>query len=256
MSSSNTIQSIDRALSILEFLYRHGHEASISEISAATNLFGSTIHRILRTLKERGYVYQNQKTSKYWLGMRFYALGNAVKENMPLVSIIEPLADIVARKYGETVYVAVPSFLSPRQAQQALILKISYSTFILRTSPNVGAVTLAHGSATGKCMMAYYSEALLETYRQYPLVQQTEKTITDWDVMLKELRKIRQNGYAIDREEEETGLTCVAVPIIDSRGSIIAAISLSGPTHRMSEFAVEDILADLKHVSSQINTYI
>ena len=154
-----TVQSIDRAIAILDFLYRENREVSISEVSAGTGLFGSTVHRILNTLKQGGFVYQNDSNSKYWLGLKFYSYGDAVKANLPIVSMVEPIADEIAKKYRETVYMTVPSYESPHLAQQAHILKVSHSSFILRSSPSVGAISPCHVSATGKCLMAYYPES-------------------------------------------------------------------------------------------------
>ena len=81
----STVQSIERAVDILEFLYRKREEASIREISGETGLSGGTVHRILGTLRQRGFVYQNESNSKYWLGLKFYSYGDVVKENLPIV---------------------------------------------------------------------------------------------------------------------------------------------------------------------------
>lgn len=248
---NQTIHSIERALDIIEFLYKKGEEASIKEISAATGLFGSTIYRILSTLKARGYIYQNYTNSKYWLGSKFYGLGNAVKNNMPLAQIAEPYAAEVARKYNETVYTAVPYYQS-NLPQQVVISKVSYSPYILKNSPEIGSISLSHGAATGKCMMAYYPERLIAEYRRYQLPAITHKTITDWDVMEEELRRIRANGYAMESEEEEVGITCIAVPVLDSQGNLLASVSLSGPTTTIFEYKINDILADLREVASKV----
>lgn len=249
-----TIHSIERALDIIEFLYKNGDEASIREISSATGLFGSTIHRILSTLKLRGYIHQNEKNSKYWLGSKFYGLGNAVKDNMPLAEIVEPYADEIAKKYRETIYTAIPYYQSTLP-QQVIVSKVSYSPFIIKNSPEVGSISFSHGAATGKCMMAYYSDKLLEEYRKHPLPPLTHKTITEWPVMDEELRRIRFNGYAMESEEEEVGTTCLAVPILDNKGNLIASISLSGPTAMVFEYKINDILADLKDAASKIASH-
>ena len=249
-----TIHSIERALDIIEFLYQNGEEASIREISAATGLFGSTIHRILSTLKLRGYIHQNENNSKYWLGSKFYGIGNAVKENMPLAEIVEPYADAIAKKYRETIYTAIPYYQSTLP-QQVIVSKVSYSPYIFKNSPEVGSINFSHGAATGKCMMAYYSDKLMDEYRKHPLPTLTHKTITEWPVMDEELRRIRINGYAMESEEEELGTTCLAVPILDSKDNLIASISLSGPTAMVFEYKINDILADLKDAANKIASH-
>ncbi len=249
-----TVQSIDRAIAILDFLYRENREVSISEVSAGTGLFGSTVHRILNTLKQGGFVYQNDSNSKYWLGLKFYSYGDAVKANLPIVSMVEPIADEIAKKYRETVYMTVPSYESPHLAQQAHILKVSHSSFILRSSPSVGAISPCHVSATGKCLMAYYPEKLLEEYSKTQLPALTPNSVTDWDMLRKELEKIRIHGYAVESEEEELGLTCVAVPILDKNQCVVAAVSLSGPTARIFSFPINEILRDLRRISEKVNS--
>ncbi len=249
-----TVQSIDRAIAILDFLYRENREVSISEVSAGTGLFGSTVHRILNTLKQGGFVYQNDSNSKYWLGLKFYSYGDAVKANLPIVSMVEPIADEIAKKYRETVYMTVPSYESPHLAQQAHILKVSHSSFILRSSPSVGAISPCHVSATGKCLMAYYPEKLLEEYSKTQLPALTPNSVTDWDMLRKELEKIRIHGYAVESEEEELGLTCVAVPILDKNQCVVAAVSLSGPTARIFSFPIKEILRDLRRISEKVNS--
>lgn len=255
-SASNTVHSIDRALDIIEFLHQNGAEASISEIRTGTGLSNSTIHRILSTLKSRGYIYQNNENAKYWLGLRFYSLGIILRDKMPLVDILEPMADAIARKYGETVYVTIPSFQQPDRPQQLMLIRCTYSPYILRNSQNVGTVSLSHGSATGKCMMAYYPQTVLDNYHRFPLPKLTEKTITDWEVMDKELALIRARKYAIDSEEEDRGVTCIAVPLLDSHDNIIASISLSGPTVRIANHPFSAILTDLDDVREKIITYL
>ena len=98
MADANIIVAVDHAIDVIEYLFSVKQEASIREISVATGMSNSSVHRQLLTLKERGYVYQNPETLKYWLGMRFYALGNLVKSNMPLVNLLSAALDALAEK--------------------------------------------------------------------------------------------------------------------------------------------------------------
>ena len=208
-------------------------------------MFGSTIYRQLNTMKERGYIYQNPENSKYWLGLRFYAIGNLIKSNLPIVNILGAQAELIAKKYRQSVFIAVPDYSSDIYAQQAVIYRKSYSSVLLRNEASVGTISPAHASATGKCMMAHYPEGLMQQYHQNPLLKLTEKTTTEWDVLDAELATIRARGYALDSEEETEGRTCVAVPVLDSYQNIIAAISLSGQTKSIFENPVNAIVEDL-----------
>lgn len=247
-----TIHSIEKALDIIEYLYQYNQEANLRDICKATGLHGSTAHRILSTMKNRGYIHQNEKNAKYWLGFKFYGIGNAVKDNMPLAEIIEPYADKIARKYKQTVYTAMPYYQSDTP-QQVIVYKVSHSPYIIRNSPDVGTIAASHGAATGKCMMAYYPEKLIAEYKQHPLPMLTAKTITDWNILEDELQRIRRNGYAMESDEEEIGSTCIAVPITDKQNSIIASVSLSGPTSMIFEFKINDILNDLREAATEVS---
>lgn len=256
MVEGNKIQAVNHAIDIIEFLYQAGREVSISEISNGTGMFGSTIHRQLATLKDRGFVYQNQENAKYWLGLRFYAIGNLVKNNMPIINILSTHADAVAKKYGQTVFIAVPDYSSDLYAHQGIVYRKSYSSVLMRNEAREGMVLPSHNSATGKCMMAYYPESLLQQYSVNPLVKMTEKTITDWEVLKAEFATIRARGYALDSEEEEDGRTCIAVPVLDSYHNIIASISLSGQTRSIFENPVNAMVRDLKEVAAVVGSKI
>lgn len=256
MAEHNGVQSVNHAIDIIEYLYQVGREASISEISAGTGMFGSTIHRQLSTLKERGFVYQNPENAKYWLGLRFYAIGNLVKNNLPIINILAPFADQVAQTYRQTIYIAIPDYSSDVCAHQAMVYRKSFSAVMLRNEVKVGMVIPSHGSATGKCMMAYYPEALIQQYSQTPLVKMTEKTITDWGNLKAEFATIRARGYALDSEEEEDGRTCIAVPVLDSYHNIVASISLSGQSRSIFESPVNAMVRDLKAVADIVASKI
>jgi DNA-binding IclR family transcriptional regulator len=256
MANSTKIQAVDKAIDIIEFLYNYGKEASISTISGETRLLSSTVFRQLSTLKARGYIYQNPENSKYSLGLRFYALGNQVSENLPLIHVISSMAEKIAEKYKQTIYVTMPSYASSMCAQQMIIDRKSFSPFIARNAATVGMITPSHASATGKCMMAHYPEDLIRQYEQYPLLRLTEKTITDWTMLTAEMKSINEKGYALDSEEEEEGQTCIAVPVIDSHKRIIAAISLSGQTKSIFKYPVNDIVNDLNSIVKEIDKLI
>ena len=256
MTTSNNINAVNRAIDIIEFLYHTGCEASISEISKGTGMFGSTIHRQLNTLKERGFIYQNPENSKYWLGLRFYAIGNLVKHNLPLVNILGADADALAQKYKLTIFIAVPDYSSELFPQQAIIYRKSYSPVLLSTDATVGTISPSHVAASGKCMMAYYPEKLIEQYSIHPLMKITDKTITDWNILKAELATIRTRGYALDSEEEMEGKTCIAVPVLDSFHNIIASISLSGMTRNIFENPINALVEDLNKLAELVENKI
>ncbi|HIS52965.1 MAG TPA: IclR family transcriptional regulator [Candidatus Onthomonas avicola] len=249
--SDTSIQAVERSLDIVEFLYHFGREASVSEISEGTGMFGSTVFRQLSTLKKRGYVYQNAENQKYWLGLRFCALGNAVKLNTPIIQCVDAAATAVAEKYSQTLTVTVPQYSSAACAQQTVIYCKSFSV----TSADldvVGEVIPCHCSATGRCLMAYYSKEQMEQYSRHPLTKVTNKTVVDWMALKAELESIRYRGYTCVSEEEKEGQTCVAVPVLGENGELIAAIGLAGDTMRMFDYPINCMVADLEQIAEQI----
>ena len=256
MSSNPPIQSLNRAIDIIEFLYHCGHEASISEISEGTELFGSTVYRMLSTLKARGYVYQNEQNAKYGLGLRLYTIGKTVKENIPLVNVFQNMAVRIAEKYQETVYVAIPSYQSPAIPQHVIALKVCRSEYVPRNAIEEGAIVLSHTSALGKCLMAYSEEAVLQEYRKHPLVKLKPNTLTDWEALDGEFNTIQNNGYAIELEQESDGQTCIAVPALDHNRQILASIGLAGPMKNIFQYTINSIVEDLYNIVGQAKELI
>ncbi|MBR0417710.1 MAG: IclR family transcriptional regulator [Erysipelotrichaceae bacterium] len=252
VKSAETVKSLGRAFEIIEYLAKNGEEAGVKQIADNINASMSTVYRQLNTLKDMGYIFQNPNNSKYWLGLRFYMLGNLVKNNLPIVNLMSQQADELAQKYKQTVYIAVPDYTSDFCAQQAIIYKKSYNPIIFRNEAVVGTISPSHSAASGKCMMAYYPESLMKMYHQYPLSRITNRTISDWNVMDRELETIRIRGYALDSEEEEEGKTCIAIPILDSYQNVIASISLSGPTATLLQNPIMEIVNNLKDVGKPI----
>ncbi len=253
MADKDLISAILRASSIVDHIFKTQSECSIREICQGTGLTASTVFRQLATLKECGFIYQNPANQKYGLGIRFYAIGNYVKHNLPIVNIIGPEMERLAKKYHLTAYVAIPNYSSEVTAYQTMIYRKVGGNFMARNDLPVGSVTVSHVSATGKCMMSHYPDTLLDRYRGNPLVKLTSKTITDWDVLNAELASIRARGYALDSEEEEDGKTCLAVPVLDSYGSIVASISLSGQTSAIFENPLNRLIGDLQEAAKLVS---
>lgn len=256
MAPAGQTQSLHRAIDIIEYLYETGHEASISEVSEGTGLFASTVYRLLNTLKERGYVYQNENNSKYGLGLRLYTIGQAVKENIPLVNILEPMTIKVAEKYKGIVYIAVPVYQSSDTAQHSIVRKVCRSDYIPRNSVEEGAIVLSHTSALGKCIMAYCPPQIMEEYRKHPLIRLKANTLTDWDALTGELHTIQNNGYAIELEQETDGQTCIAVPVLDHNRHVLASIGLAGPMNEIFQYKINSIVEDLSAIVRQASDLV
>lgn len=253
---SANIKSLDTAIDIVEFLYISGKAMSINEISKGLGLYKSTVHRMLNTMKRRGYIHQNESDLKYSIGSRFYSIGLLLTDTFRIFDILQPYAWTLSEKYGECIHVSVPDFMAEDCPKQISVLKANAGNSVLSATPPLGIPSSSHCSASGKCLMAYTGEAYLGRYRNCELKKYTNTTITDWETMDQELRKIRADGYAVDREELEEGLMCIAVPMLNAKGEIIAAVSMIGSCLRLNRYKLEDIVRDLYDMIGNVEAYV
>jgi IclR family transcriptional regulator, KDG regulon repressor len=255
-AGSDKIGSIDRALDILILLYDEQRELGVTEIGAALGLYKSTVYRTLATLEKRGFVQQNTENGKYWLGMKIYAIGMAVGEKMPLKQLVQPFAKRLSDKFNEVVNVSVLDTTSGKYPRSVLIHKEESANQVLRINPGIGSSSNCYCSAVGKSLLAFSPKEVLDKAKEEDFSAYTANTIRNWDQLMKELQDIRLNGYAIDNEEQEIGLTCVAAPILDRNNRSVAAISLSGPTVRIKSRDFEDIVNEVKRTASEISALL
>lgn len=222
------VQSVGRALDILEILADAGGEMAISDIASATELPLPTIHRLLRTLVSRGYAHQTPRR-RYALGSRLIPLGElaggAVGESARPI-----LADLVAQ-VGESASLAM------RDLNRAVYVAHVPSTHSMRMFTEVGRRVEMHATGVGKTLLAMGNdEDARNVAERVGLAARTPNTITTLDGLLAELDAIRRQGYALDAEEQELGVTCMAVPVA---GPVRLAMSVSGPTSRMDDARLE-----------------
>lgn len=244
-----TVAAVDRAVDIIEYIYQQGGECTLSGIAQGLGIPKSAVHRMLYTLKNRNFIYQDEQTGRYGLGTRLFVLGRMIEEKNAFVSVVRPYADRLNARYGECVHVTVPYNGGGDLPRQLLIAKIQNPQSVLRVSPPVGALTYCHASASGKCMLAFSQPGFLDRYRGRPLIGFTPNTITDWGILDAQLEQIRAQGYATEDGETELGLSCTAVPVLSRRGELCVVVSVSGPTSRLRALGQEQLVRDLKKVA-------
>lgn len=255
-AGSEKIGSIDRALDILILLYDEQRELGVTEIGSALGLYKSTVYRTLATLEKRGFVQQNPENGKYWLGMKLYSIGMAVGEKMPLKQLVQPFARKLSQKFNEVVNVSVLDTTSGKFPRSVLIHKEESTNQVLRINPGVGSTSDCYCSAVGKSLLAFSPKEVLEIAKEEKFSSYTANTLRNWEELMRELEDIREKGYAIDNEEQEIGLTCVAAPILDRNNRAVAAISLSGPTVRMKSMNSEEIINEVKRTAVEISALL
>ena len=242
------VKVLDKTFSILEILLQHGSSMHMTEISEKLGLYPSTIHRILDTLKHRGYVEQDSHTQKYQLGLKVLELGMAKLHQMDLVREATPYLKELVNQCNETVHLGV------LEAGEVLYLAKEESSQTIRMISYVGKRAPLHCTSLGKVLLAYLSaEERKKILGGEVLPRLTENTITGKMELEQELDKVREQGFALDREENEKDVHCVAAPIRNYQGEVIAAISISSPIFRLNKNKQNDLKEALVETSKKIS---
>lgn len=235
------IQSIDRALQVLELFSLEKPEWGVTEISKALNIYKSNVHNVLTTLAERGFVIKDSKTDKYKLGIKFFELGSVVIKNMDLRKIAHPYMEKLLKEFNETVHLGI--------LVEGEIISIEQEESDQSLSPRIfiGKRTPLHCTGVGKAIMAYLpKDKFAFIIKEMGIPRYTENTISNEEELEKELEKIRKQGYAVDNMEHEEGVRCVAGPIRDYTGKVSASLSVSGPAFRINENDIPNIAKKVK----------
>jgi DNA-binding IclR family transcriptional regulator len=240
LKPNNLVQTIDRASSILDILGQSPHGISIRELSSKIKLPKGTIHRLLSSLSYFGYVRQDPKTRNYLLGFKLVELGNLLINQLDLRKEAEPFLKDLAERTKETVHMVL---LDRNEVVYIDKVETDQHTSGLRMASRVGLRNPAHSSAVGKVLLAHFSEEELNNFtKEKGLLKRTENTITDPGRLREHLSIVRAQGYAIDDEENEKGIRCVAAPIYNEVGKPVAAISISGPAFRITKKVIQESL--------------
>jgi DNA-binding IclR family transcriptional regulator len=239
------VQSVDRALSILEVLARIG-EAGVTEIGAELDVHKSTAFRLLTTLEAHRLVEQSDERGKYRLGTGVLRLAAATTARLDLVQEARTVCRHLAVETGETVNMAVLSDNSALYVDQ-----IAGST-TLQSHNWVGQHIPLHATSNGKVLLSGLDgnaqDGVLGELPAY-----TERTVTKRATLLAELAEVRERGYALAVDELEVGLTAVAAPIRNAHGDVIASISVSGPTFRMPPERVEEVAGQVLEAAREVS---
>lgn len=224
------VQSVERALSILDALAVERDGLGVSEISKRVGLNAPTTHRLLATLVARGYARQDRRRKVYRLGLNSLHIGEATRFQLDVRDESMDLLKELARRSGEMVNLVVPSANRAVYVEQVK----AGDQNSMQMFTQLGAWVPLHCTAVGKAIMSRLSESEVERYlEQEGLPAYTANTITNPLRFHQELERVRECGYALDDEERELGVRCVASPIMDGRGAVIAAVSVSGPSGRV-----------------------
>ncbi|MBB5912197.1 DNA-binding IclR family transcriptional regulator [Nocardia transvalensis] len=249
-SSDNGVQSVDRAMTVLEILARKG-EAGVSEIANEIGVHRSTAFRLLGSLEDHQMVAQVYERGKYRLSLGILRLATAVPERLEITEHSHVVCERLAQKLGETVNVAV------RRSHFAVNLDQARGPTSVGTYNWIGASTPMHATSSGKVLLAHLdSELRDQLLRQAGLNRFTDHTVTSRQRLEQQLADVRHDGYAMCAEEYEIGLNAIAAPIRDYAGHTAAALSVSGPMYRFTPdtmlTAVPDMVAAADEISERM----
>lgn len=250
-NGGGTIQSVTRALSLLELLARETTTITLSELAHKSDLKMATVHRLLTTLMNRGFVEQDNLTQRYRLGIKIFEIGNAALLINDLRSIARPFLKQLADLVNETINLAVLDGTEVVYIDQLE----STNMVIVKMFARVGSRGPAYCTGTGKVLLADLAvDELRKRFSEVEFIKFTEHTITDIDRLIETLLKIKKEGYALDFSERDPGVICIAAPIYNFEGRMQAAISVSTPAQRITEERIEkEILPSLLSISEQIS---
>ncbi|ARK22031.1 IclR family transcriptional regulator [Sporosarcina ureae] len=242
------VQSVVRAIKILEVFDEVNKELSIKEISAKLELNKSTVHALLKTLKEHGYITQNEQTADYSLGWKLYERGNLLLSQLSLKQVSSRHLYTLNRATNETVH------LVKRLDQEAIYIDKINGNNTLVIYSRIGKKVPLHCSAVGKVLVAYLpKDSLTELLEGYEFIQATENSIQNHTDYMTELAQVKKQGYAVDDEENEYGIICFAMPIYDHKYDVVAAVSVSSPKSNFTKEKENNYLKLLKLCTDSIS---
>lgn len=247
MSTDNNVQSIDRALDIIEVLSQETQGLGVTEIAGRIGLHKSTAHRIITTLANRGYVNKTDKGT-YKIGLNLIESVSCYINSLELQTEARPYIARITSELGLT------SHLGVLDGDQVVYIEKMDVFSNVRMYSQIGVHVPAQSCSLGKCLLSNYSASdVRKIMTDCTFIKFTKNTISSIDELLADLDLVRSRGWSIDDEESELGHRCLAAPIYDYRGDIIAAISASGPTKTFTKERIPQISQFLKAQAMEIS---
>jgi IclR family KDG regulon transcriptional repressor len=234
-----------KGLALLELLVHSRVPLGISELSRTLGIGKSNAHRLAQALTELGYLHKDTVEGSYRASLRMWELGNALMANLDLPRIAAPHLRSLLERWQETVCLAM------LEGDDVIYVDILHSPQPVRANLERGSHRACWTTSSGKAILAWQDEARLEALSRR-LRAFTEYTIAKSDAFLKEMAKVRSNGYATAKDENRLGLSGVSVPIFDSAGTPIAAIGVLGPSDRLRPAQVKVIVPDVAAAAKAI----
>lgn len=247
-NQQKSVQVIDRCFAILEEIAKNNGEAALALLAKSLDLPHSTIHRILSTLIRLGYVEQDPSTGRYRLGLKLLSISSVILENLDLRRIARTHLVDLMRETGETANLVVLD-----RDEVVYIEKVETQASV-RVFSLIGKRAPVHVTGAGKVLLSELGQQdVIDILRSRGMPKLTRHSITELPAMLDELAIVRKQGYAFDDEECEVGARCVAAPVRNHTGRIVAAMSVSGPSSRLTPDGLRAIAPTVAKAAARLS---
>jgi IclR family acetate operon transcriptional repressor len=249
LRASGQVQSLSRALKLLNALSHHAQGLSLSEVAHHVGLPNSTAHRLLTTLQNERFVRFEADRSAWLIGVQAFRVGSAFVRSRDLVTIARPYMRRLMEQSGETVNLAIAD------RNEVIYLAQVETQKMMRAIAGPGGRASVHCSGVGKALLAFSAaDTVDKTLAQVQFHRETTSTLVSVAELRRDLARIAERGYAIDNEENAIGLRCVAAVIFDEHGGPLAALSVSGPTARLTDQRIPTLGQAVARIAAEVTT--
>ncbi|OPL08672.1 MAG: hypothetical protein AVO33_09660 [delta proteobacterium ML8_F1] len=250
MGNFGRVQSIERAVKVLNCFSDRNAELKLTEIAQYLDINKSTLHGIITTMKDAGLIDQNSENQKYRLGLKLAELGGLVLRNLDIRAVARPILMDLCDEEDETIHLGI------LEGKEIIYIDKVESNQSLRMFTTIGTRYHAYCTAIGKSILAFKSPEALENHLPENPVKHTAHTKNTREAILEELEKVREKGFALDLEENVIGLNCVGAPIFNHESKVEYSISISGPVDRMDMARLEMLSGKMKAAALEISRRI
>lgn len=248
MANTYSVPSVTRSMKILELLAQSQRGLTLSDISRRLSIPKSSAHVLIKTLEVMGYLKSGQSNGKYCFGLKLVSLSNMALENLDLRELARPFLQQLMLRTGLTVHLAI------LEGAEAVLIEKVEAPGMLRLATWVGKRLDANSSGVGKALLAFSEEgSYMQRFTGRTMARYNKNTISSLDRLARELKKVREQGYAFEDEEGEIGFRCIGVPLYDSADRAVAAISVAGTTSQISNDRIASLISNVKLTARQIS---
>ncbi len=245
---ANSVFALRRGLSVLDQFSGRQRELGVNELARLVGMHKSTVSRLCATLEDAGYLERDAANGRFRLGARIYQLAGSSTATTDVRIVARPVMLELVDSSSETATLGV------REGKDIVTIDVVDGLNYMRMATRVGMRTQLHASAVAKAILAWMPEADLdELLADWPMASLTPNTVTDAAGLKSRLAEVRDRGFAFDEEELEVGLRCVAAPIRDPVGRVVAGLSISGPIHRMTDEAMLRFGIQVREAAAKIS---